>query len=103
MTVDAWHGAALPAWQEMTDAQRDRWAAVLDTICAVVPAGAAGVVVDGRGAEAVADRLADVLRSGGRRCLRLSDLNPLADEDTWRIEGTADTVALADGPRWRAR
>jgi SAM-dependent methyltransferase len=103
MTVDARPGAPLPTWQEMTDAQRDRWAAVLDTLAAAVPAGAAGVLVDGRGAEVVADRLADVLCSAGRRCLRLTDDNPLRDEDAWRIEGTPDTVALADGPRWRAQ
>lgn len=103
MTVDARSGTPLPTWQEMTDAQRDRWAAVLETLTAAVPADGAGVVVDGRGAETVADRLADFLRSTGRRCLRLTDGNPLGDEDVWRIERTPDTVTLADGPRWRAR
>jgi len=103
MTVDARHGTPLPTWQEMTDAQRDRWAAVLETLAAAVPAGAAGVVVDGRGAEVVADRLADFLRPSGRPCLRLSDDNPMGDEDTWRIEGTPDAVALADGSRWHAQ
>jgi SAM-dependent methyltransferase len=102
MTVDARHETPLPDWQQMTDVQRDRWATVLGTLAATVPAGAVGLVIDGRDAAAVADRLAETLLSAGRPCIRLTDATPLADEDRWFIERTPSTVALADGPRWRA-
>jgi SAM-dependent methyltransferase len=90
-----------PDWQSMTDAQHERWETVLGTLAAALPPQAAGVIVDGEHAEAVADRIAHALRSTGRHCVRLSDRNPFADEDTWRIERTSTTIALADGPRWR--
>lgn len=90
-----------PDWQSMTDAQHERWETVLGTLAAALPPHAAGVIVDGEHAEVVADRIAHALRSTGRHCVRLTDQNPLADEDTWRIEGTSTTIALADGPRWR--
>ena len=90
-----------PDWQSLTDAQHERWEAVLGTLTAALPAHAVGVVIDGEHAAAVADRFALVLRSAGRHCLRLTDRTPLADEDAWRVEGTPATIALADGPRWR--
>jgi SAM-dependent methyltransferase len=96
---------AVPGWGAMTDEQRHRWAELLDNLVGVLPPRAAGVVVDGVDGTAavVADRLADTLLAAGRPCARLSDATPLADEDTWRGERTADTVAVADGPRWRAQ
>jgi SAM-dependent methyltransferase len=90
-----------PDWQSLTDAQHERWEAVLGTLAAALPARAVGVVIDGEHAAAVADRFAHALRSAGRHCIRLTDHSPLADEDAWRIEGTPTTIALADGPRWR--
>ncbi|MEO3743986.1 methyltransferase domain-containing protein [Plantactinospora sp. B5E13] len=116
MTVDA---TSFPDRPDLTDAQRRRWTQVLDRIVEVLPAGAVAVVVDSGAspvaddgpapaaangpspASLVADRLAEVLRAVGRPCVRLTDGAPLADEDRWRAERTAHTVALADGPRWR--
>jgi SAM-dependent methyltransferase len=82
-----------------------RWAEVLDSLAAMLPATAARVVVDGADghAAALADRLAATLHAAGRRCARLTDASPLADEDAWRADRATGTVALADGPRWRAR
>jgi SAM-dependent methyltransferase len=94
-------GVVFPDWQSMTDAQHERWEAVLGTLAAAVPARDASVVVDGEHAAIVADRFAVALRSAGRACIRLTDLSPFADEDAWRVERTPTTVALADGPRWR--
>lgn len=85
----------------MTDAQHERWETVLGTLTAALPSQSASVVIDGEHAAEVADRLAAALRAAGRPCIRLTDRNPFADEDTWRVERTAATVALADGPRWR--
>lgn len=90
-----------PDWQSMTDAQHERWEAVLGTLAAALPPHAASVIVDGEHAADVADRFAHALRSAGRHCIRLTDRNPFADEDAWRVEGTSTTIALADGPRWR--
>lgn len=90
-----------PDWQSLTDAQHERWEAVLSTLTAALPAHATGVVIDGEHAAPVADRFAHALRAAGRHCVRLTDRTPLADEDAWRVEGTPTTVALADGPRWR--
>jgi hypothetical protein len=83
-----------------------RWAEVLDSLAAMVPA-TASIVVDGADgadgqARLLADRFAAILHAAGRRCARLADDRPLADEDAWRADRAADTVALADGPRWRA-
>ncbi|MFK3983852.1 class I SAM-dependent methyltransferase [Micromonospora sp. NPDC050397] len=95
----------LPAWQTLTDEQSRRWTEVLAHVTNALPAGAVTVVVDGGTAHAavVADRLADALHRGGRPCARLTDRAPVVDEDNWRADGTVDTVAVADGPRWRAR
>ncbi|HEU5425470.1 MAG TPA: methyltransferase domain-containing protein [Actinocrinis sp.] len=90
-----------PDWQSMTDAQHERWETVLGTLAAALPPHAAGVIVDGEHAQVVADRIAHALRSTGRHCVRITDQNPLADEDAWRIERGSTTIALADGPRWR--
>jgi hypothetical protein len=86
-----------------TDRTR-RWAEVLDSLAAMLPATAASVVVDGAGGQAglLADRLAATLRAAGRRCARLTDRSPLAGEDAWRADHGADAVVLADGARWRA-
>jgi SAM-dependent methyltransferase len=93
----------VPAWQNLTHEENRRWIEVLDHVAGAVPPGAVSVVIDGNAPQAgiVADRLADTLRALGRPCARLTDATPLADEDTWRAERTAETVALADGSRWR--
>lgn len=116
MTVDA---TSFPDRPELTDAQRRRWTQVLDRIVDVLPAGEVAVVVDSGAppvvddgpdpaaangpppASLVADRLAEALRAVGRPCVRLTGRAPRADEDRWRAERTAQTVALADGLRWR--
>ncbi|MBE1490661.1 class I SAM-dependent methyltransferase [Plantactinospora soyae] len=94
----------LSAWQTLTVEQSRRWTEVLDHLAAALPPGAVTVVVDGGSPHSgvVADRLADTLHAVGRPCARLGDSTPLADEDTWHIDRTPDTVAVADGPRWRA-
>jgi SAM-dependent methyltransferase len=81
-----------------------RWAEVLDSLAAMVPTAAASIVVDGADGPArlLADRLAATLHAAGRRCARLTDHSPLHGEDAWWVDRRADTVALADGPRWRA-
>jgi SAM-dependent methyltransferase len=90
--------------QPLTDEQTFRWSEVLDHLADAFLPGAA-VVVDGtdRYARVVADRLAATLLAAGRSCARLTDRTPIADEDDWRAGRTPDTVALADGPRWRDR
>ncbi|MEV6816973.1 hypothetical protein AB0M52_33450, partial [Micromonospora sp. NPDC051296] len=119
--------ASVPTWQELTDEQTRRWATVLDHLAGAVPAGAAGVVIDGGASQAgvVADRLADTLRAAGRPCTRLTDPSPLSyparptapaplseasplddapplsDGDAWRAALGTDSVAVADGPHWR--
>jgi hypothetical protein len=93
--------AVAPAWGAMTGEQVRRWTEVLDHLAAMVPAGAPAVLVDGAHAGVVADRLAEALHTMGRPCARLGDGIPVADEDAWRATRAADTVALADGPRWR--
>ncbi|MGI5211539.1 class I SAM-dependent methyltransferase [Plantactinospora sp. CA-290183] len=94
----------VPTGQTLTGAQARRWTLVLDHLVGALPAGAPSVLVDGAQPHAatVADRLAEALRSIGRPCTRLSDRAPLADEDNWHAARTPDTVALADGARWRA-
>ncbi|GGO21265.1 hypothetical protein GCM10011576_39420 [Micromonospora parathelypteridis] len=94
----------MPAWQTLTGEQTRRWTEVLDHLAAALPPGAVTVVVDGGipYPGIVADRLADALRGIGRPCARLSDATPIADEDSWRTDRTPQTVAIADGPRWRA-
>jgi SAM-dependent methyltransferase len=67
---------------------RIRWQTVLSSLARAVPAGAARVVVDGAGADAFADRLADLLGTVGRRCTRV---DPAA----------RSAVFLAAGPSWR--
>ncbi|MEO3925672.1 class I SAM-dependent methyltransferase [Micromonosporaceae bacterium B7E4] len=95
---------SVPAWPTLTGEQARRWAEVLDHLAAALPAGAATVLVDGGPlAGVVADRLADTLSAAGRPCARLTDTTPLADEDTWWAGRSPETVALADGSRWRAR
>jgi len=86
------------------DERANRWGEVLDHLAGAIRP-AARVVVDGGGdyAAVVADRLAITLQSAGLPCARLTDLNAYGDEDAWHAERTPDTVALADGPRWRAR
>jgi len=73
---------AVPGWDRLTAAQRDRWTAVLVHVAEAVPPGTAAVVVDGPPgyAGAVADRLARHLKRDGR-----------------------EAVAVADGPDRRAR
>jgi len=90
----------------LSDEQLRRWQHVLDTLATLIPAGPATVVVDSRpgaGAQpaAVADRLAAVLHALGRPCARLGVDTPAADEDAWRAEAIATTVAVADGALWR--
>ncbi|MEV4755939.1 class I SAM-dependent methyltransferase [Micromonospora sp. NPDC049559] len=94
----------VPAWQTLGDERARRWTEVLDHLAAALPPGAVTVVVDGAGPypAVVADRLAETLAAAGRPCARLTDATPLADEDTWRAGGTPGSVAVADGPRWRA-
>jgi SAM-dependent methyltransferase len=84
--------------------QTRRWAEVLGSLAAMLPATAASVVIDGADGQAglLADRLAETLQATGRRCARLTDANPLGDEDAWRADRVVETVALADGARWRA-
>ncbi|WP_410813209.1 class I SAM-dependent methyltransferase [Micromonospora sp. 067-2] len=96
---------SVPEWQTLTGEQTRRWTEVLDHLVAVLPPGAATVVVDGGTPHSavVAERLADTLHRLGRPCARLTDTTPLADEDSWHTDRTPDTVAIADGPRWRAR
>jgi SAM-dependent methyltransferase len=94
---------SLPAWQTLTDEQRRRWTEVLDHVADALPSGAVSVVIDGGVMHAgiVADRLADTLHASGRPCARLTDATPAVDEDNWRAGSGPDTVALADGSRWR--
>jgi ubiquinone/menaquinone biosynthesis C-methylase UbiE len=96
--------APRPVWQAMADAGLRRWAEMLDNIADILPAGGNSVVVDGDDGHClvVADRLAATLHAVGRPCSRLSDAGPYAEEDAWHADRMAHTVALADGPRWRA-
>jgi SAM-dependent methyltransferase len=93
----------VPAWHPMTDEQTRRWTELLDNLANSLPPTGAYVVIDGANGHTtvLADRLAATLHATGRPRARLTDATPLADEDTWRADQTADTVALADGPRWR--
>jgi SAM-dependent methyltransferase len=75
---------------------RIRWHTVLTSIAGTVPAGPASVVVDGGGADAFADRLADALGTVGRRWTRPADPASFVPDD---IE---DLVVVAAGPTWRA-
>ncbi len=68
---------------------RIRWQTVMTSLAGAVPAGAARVVVDGAGAGAFADRLADLLGAVGRRCTRVV------------AESNDDLVLIADGPAGR--
>src|SRR5262245_33873411 len=63
------------------------------------------VIVDGAGdrAGALADELACALSAVGQHNVRLSDRNPLADEDAWMADHRPGMVVVADGPRWRAQ
>lgn len=90
-----------PDWQDLTEAQHQRWETVLGMLTGALPARAAGVVVEGEHAAHVADRLARALRSAGRPCIRLTSRSPAADEDARRAERAADTVVVADGTHWR--
>jgi len=87
-----------------TDEQTHRWDEVLDTLVDLLPAGSASVVVDGAVGQpaTLADRLAAHLRASGRPCSRLTDATPLSDEDVWLADRATETVAIADGPQWRA-
>jgi SAM-dependent methyltransferase len=76
---------------------------VLDSLAGVVAAGPRLVVVDGgEGAAQFADRMAERLDAIGRPCRRLSDADPRADEEAWRADRRPGTIAIADGPTWRA-
>src|SRR3954451_13534149 len=66
---------------------RIRWQTVLTSLAGAVPAGASRVVVDGAGADAFADRLADLLGTVGRRCTR--------------VDSASSDVFVASGPSWR--
>lgn len=67
---------------------RIRWQTVLTSLAGAVPSGTARVVVDGAGADAFADRLADLLGTVGRRCTRVAD-------------SASSDVFVAAGPSWR--
>jgi SAM-dependent methyltransferase len=85
------------------DGAVNRWNEVLDRLAAVVAGGPRLVVVDGgEGAAQFADRLAQRLDALGQPCRRLSDENPRADESGWRSDPQPATIAIADGPTWRA-
>lgn len=70
----------------------------------LLPARAASVLIDGHRTLAgeVADRLAGALHAIGRPSARLGAATPFADEDRWYADRSATTVAVADGPGWRA-
>ena len=76
----------------MTAAPQRRWDEMLATLAALMPAGPAAVLVDGRGAQpaVVADRLAAALRAGQRPCSRLAS--------TARLEGAGPELVLVAGP-----
>lgn len=95
--------ATAPRWRATSAEQAMRWAELLGSLTRLVPDGAPRIVVDGPpGLTAtVADRLAGALRDTGRPALRLSDENPLGDEDAWFTAATPQTVTVAEGPRWR--
>jgi len=85
-------------------ARERRWDEVLCRLVTAVGRGPRTVVVDGVAhSDWFADRLADALRAAGQECARLSDRTPERDEDAWIAEAGPSAVALADGPRWRAR
>ncbi len=88
----------------MTGAQVRRWEEVLRNITEMLPAGPACVVVDGVDQQSLdfTERLAATLHAAGRPCARLSETDPSAGEDAWYAGRTAETVALAHGPHWRA-
>jgi hypothetical protein len=102
--MKGWLVTRVPAWPGLTDEQARRWGEMLDNLTDVLPPETVAVVVDGAYGYAamVADGLADTLHALGRPCARLTDATPLADEDAWRTDRTRRTVAVADGPRWRA-
>lgn len=94
----------IPAWPAMTSDQARRWEQVLATLAAVLE-GHTAVVIDSHqpaAATVLADRLAVTFHQRGQHTIRLTDATPLADEDTWHAERQSTTLALADGPRWRA-
>jgi hypothetical protein len=92
-----------PAAHVLTDEQDRRWGGMLDNVAGALPPDAVMVLIDGDdGLTAlVADRLAATLPAAGRPSVRLTDATPFADEDAWRVDRIGDTVAIADGPRWR--
>ena len=70
----------------MTAEQAHRWEQLLRGIAEAIAPGPRLVVVDAHHhAAEFADRLAETLAGIGQDCARLSDQNPLLDEDTWRI------------------
>jgi SAM-dependent methyltransferase len=90
-------------WDTMTGEQRHRWTTVLTHLATVIPAGSPTVLVDGHDERAtlLADRLATTLRDTGRPCLRLTDTTCTTHTDA-HAGRAADTVVIADGPRWHA-
>src|SRR5262249_30822031 len=90
-------------WDTLTGEQRHRWTTVLAHLTAAIPAGAPLVLVDGADpcAALLADRLATALRDTGRGCVRFTNTTCVTHEDAWRGRRGADTVVIADGPRWR--
>lgn len=80
----------------MTDATRQRWDELMNSLAGLLPAGTASVLIDGPGRQpgVVADRLAAALRGAGRPCSRLAGTSPGA-------VAPAGAVVLADGPGWR--
>jgi SAM-dependent methyltransferase len=96
------HGSQLPP--EAAPGPVQRWGEVLGHLTRLLPAQAASVLVDGHQALAavLADRLVEALHALGRPSARLGPATPLADEDAWYADRSATTVAVADGPGWRA-
>lgn len=89
---------AVPAWDAMSEEQVGRWTELLDAVAGMLPSRTACVLVDGGPhASAVADRLADRLRTGGCACARPTDAT------TATAERTQGTVTLADGADRRSR
>ncbi|GHJ44091.1 hypothetical protein Cs7R123_14330 [Catellatospora sp. TT07R-123] len=91
------------ATPQLSAAQQRRWDELLAVLVDAVGPGPRAVVVDGGGHSAwFADRLGAALHGAGRDCARLTDAAPHHDEDAWYALRGPHTVALADGPRWRA-
>ncbi len=92
-----------PARQTVPSAQNRRWDEVLATLADLLPAGDISVMIDGATgqAELLASRLAATLPARGRPTARLTEAAADTGEDPWHGR-TAQTVVLADGPRWRA-